>query len=122
MAIVVRKDFGNEGVNFLTGPENSFQVGVLKHKEGHEIRSHAHKKILKKNRENQEFLFVISGEVETTVYDGKKVVIKTVLRGGDAMLQLGGGHGFKILVPTKMIEVKQGPYRGVEDEKEYIEE
>jgi hypothetical protein len=33
---------------------------------------------------------------------------------------LSGGHGFNVLEDSKIIEVKQGPYRGVEEDKERI--
>jgi hypothetical protein len=39
------------------------------------------------------------------------------LRDGDIMLMVGGGHGFRMIDDTILIEVKQGPYTGI-DEKE----
>ena len=34
---------------------------------------------------------------------------------GDVILLADGGHGFKMLAPSEMIEVKQGPYCGERD-------
>lgn len=122
LALVIRKDFGGEGINFLTEPEDPFQIGFLNHPEGYEVGPHAHRKIPKSNTANQEFLLVIFGEVAVKFYDGKKLVKTTTLREGDSLLQIAGGHGFKMLRPTKMVEVKQGPYYGVKKEKSYIED
>jgi hypothetical protein len=32
-----------------------------------------------------------------------------------------GGHGFKVLEPTRIIEVKQGPYLGESRDKVFFE-
>jgi len=120
LAIIIRKNFGKKGINFISEPENAFQIGVLNHQSGYRVKPHIHNKISKENKENQEFLFIISGEVEADFYDNKKLVKKTILYGGDALLQINGGHGFKIRKPSKIIELKQGPFYGVEKEKTYI--
>ncbi len=122
LALLIRRDYGKEGVNFVTGEENAFQIGVLLHPAGHKIKPHAHKRISKKNSDNLEFLYIIEGKVEVSFFDGNTLVRKAVLDEGDSLLQLSGGHGFKILEKTKMIEVKQGPYYGVKNEKEYIKD
>ena len=122
LALLIRRDYGDEGVNFVTRETDAFQVGVILHPAGHEIRPHIHRRIRKENSDNLEFLYIIEGKVEVSFFDGKTLVKKTVIDEGDALLQFDGGHGFKMLEPTKMIEVKQGPYYGNEKEKEYIEE
>jgi len=121
LALLIRRDYGKEGVNFVTGEDDAFQIGVLLHPAGHKIKAHAHKRVTKKNADNLEFLYIIEGKVEVSFFDGSILVKKTVIDEGDSLLQLSGGHGFKVLEKTKMIEVKQGPYCGVENEKEYIE-
>ena len=32
------------------------------------------------------------------------------MNSGDAIVLMNGGHGFKMLEPSKIIEIKQGPY------------
>jgi hypothetical protein len=39
------------------------------------------------------------------------------LRAGDIAIAVGGGHGFRMLEDTVLLEVKQGPYPG-QTEKE----
>lgn len=52
------------------------------------------------------------------IYNDDQVLVATrELRAGDVMLMVGGGHGFRILEDTVFLEIKQGPYIGL-DEKE----
>jgi hypothetical protein len=52
------------------------------------------------------------------VYNDERGLVATrELCAGDIMLMVGGGHGFRMLEDTVLLEVKQGPYTGV-DEKE----
>ncbi len=40
-----------------------------------------------------------------------------VMKGGDTVHLISGGHGFKMLSPCKCIEIKQGPYQGWNNKK-----
>jgi hypothetical protein len=52
-------------------------------------------------------------------YDRDDVYIRSaVLERGDVILLVSGGHGFRMLEPTEMIEVKQGPFVGMEDKSQ----
>jgi len=59
-------------------------------------------------------------EAEFYERSGKKVG-SAILNSGDTILLLRGGHGFNILEDSKIIEVKQGPYYGVEEDKQLLE-
>ncbi|PIP31839.1 hypothetical protein COX24_01435 [bacterium (Candidatus Gribaldobacteria) CG23_combo_of_CG06-09_8_20_14_all_37_87_8] len=120
IAIIIRRDYGEEGINFVSEPGNPFQLGVLKHQAGYVVKPHIHNKILKKNKENQEFIFVVSGEVEADLYDNERLIKTITLYEGDALLQTSGGHGFRVKKLSKLIEIKQGPFYGTEKEKTYI--
>jgi hypothetical protein len=39
------------------------------------------------------------------------------IKEGDIILMVNGGHGFRMIEDTVFLEVKQGPYTGI-DEKE----
>ena len=57
----------------------------------------------------QEWLFIKSGRVQVDFYDSQRQhVIDVILAQGDVVLLAAGGHGFPMLEPTEMIEVKQG--------------
>ena len=121
-AIVLRKDYGEDGVNFITSQDEPIQLGVLKHKRGAKIKTHIHKNQPRTISEVQEVLHVDYGKVEAEFYEssGKKVA-STILNSGDTILLLRGRHGLNILEDSKIIEVKQGPYYGVEEDKQLLE-
>ena len=50
----------------------------------------------------------------------RKVYLATrTLKTGDVILLVSGGHDFEMLEDTDMVEVKQGPYSGVEDKARF---
>jgi hypothetical protein len=52
------------------------------------------------------------------VYDENKVMVALRdLYPNDVVLMVGGGHGFRNLEDTVLLEIKQGPYLGVEDKE-----
>lgn len=67
-----------------------------------------------------EVLFVKSGKVRVDFYgDDRNYLESRILEQGDVILLASGGHGFEMLEPTEMIEVKQGPYAGDEDKTRF---
>ena len=65
---------------------------------------------------------MLSGKMKVSFYnDFSQKIDETVLTDGDLIVLLSGGHGFEFLEKTKMIEVKQGPYSGVDNDKILLE-
>ncbi len=103
---------------FLTPPEFKQQVGYVAYPAGGEIARHAHRPLERHMVGTSEVLFVLKGHAWIDVYDDDHVLVASrELRQGDVMLMVGGGHGFRIVEDTVFMEIKQGPYAGV-DEKE----
>lgn len=121
-ALVLRKGYDEDGVNFITPKDKPIQLGVLKHQGGSKIKPHIHKNQPRTMSEIQEVLHIEYGKVEAKFYEsnGSKVTA-TILNSGDTILLLCGGHGFDILEDSKIIEVKQGPYYGVEEDKVHLD-
>jgi len=117
-AIVIRKDFESEGVNFVTTKDNSLQLGILKHKKGHEIKPHVHTENERVIKDTQEVLYVAYGKVRIDFYDINERFESTILNEGDVILLIQGGHGFEIIEDSKIIEIKQGPYLSPDVDKE----
>jgi len=68
----------------------------------------------------KEVLFIRSGRVRVDFYDDNQGYLESrILEGGDVILLAFGGHGFEMLEPTEMIEVKQGPYAGDADKTRF---
>ena len=118
LALIIRRDTETKGVNFFTGPENPLQLGILRYSAGFEVKPHIHRKSTRTIEDIQEVLHIEYGKVEAEFYEsaGKKIG-STVLNSGDTILLLSGGHGFNILEDSKIMEVKQGPYYGVDEDK-----
>ena len=120
-ALILRCGDEQNGVNFVTSQDNPLQLGVLKHKQGIEIKPHIHINRPRTINEVQEVLHVDYGEVETEFYDAQgRRLGSAILNAGDTIILLSGGHGFNILKDCKMIEVKQGPYYGNAEDKELL--
>ena len=59
------------------------------------------------------------GRCEVDVYgEDRQVVATRELRAGDILIAVAGGHGFRVLEDTVLLEVKQGPYPGGAADKE----
>lgn len=120
LAIVIRNDFRKDGIEFFT-PENfSQQLGYMNRPAGYIIEPHIHNHIERTVTLTQEVLFIKSGKVKIDFYNDQKGFVESkVLTGGDVILLASGGHGFKMLEPTEIIEVKQGPYSGDRDKTRF---
>jgi hypothetical protein len=68
----------------------------------------------------QEVVFIKQGRIRANVYTEKRVFLKSIeLQSGDLMVMLKGGHGYDILEDdTQVLEVKNGPFMGIEKDRE----
>lgn len=120
IAIILPRQMSTKGVTFFTPPDFSQQVGLLKHKKGSAIKPHLHKVIKRKVAVTQEVLHIKKGRICVILYDEKKkYVARRILKSGDTILLANAGHGIEVLEDSLILEVKQGPYAGIDD-KEYI--
>jgi quercetin dioxygenase-like cupin family protein len=103
---------------FPTPDDLNLQVGFVVYPAGGEIQRHDHRPLERQIVGTTEVLVVRSGRCEIDLYDRERQLVATrELRAGDVILIVGGGHGFRMLEDTVLLEVKQGPYTGL-DEKE----
>lgn len=118
LCYIVRAELNPEKTTFLTPPEFNSQVGFIVYQAGEEIARHVHRPLERHIVGTSEVLIVHKGRCEMDVYnDDRKLVATRELREGDIMIMVSGGHGFRMLEDTVLLEVKQGPYPGI-DEKE----
>jgi mannose-6-phosphate isomerase-like protein (cupin superfamily) len=116
LAIVVRRGFRAEGVRFVTPDEFSQQLAFMSHPAGKQIAPHLHLPVPRAVSLTKEVLFIRSGRLRVDFYDDDRRYLESrILEEGDVILLAGGGHGFEVLEPVEMIEVKQGPYAGDAD-------
>jgi hypothetical protein len=118
LAYIIRASFLPERTTFLTPPDYKQQVGYIVYPAGGEIQRHVHRPLERHLVGTSEVLLVRQGCCEVDIYNNDRQLVATrELREGDIMLMVGGGHGFRMIDDTVLIEVKQGPYTGI-DEKE----
>lgn len=116
LALIIRKDFQKDGIEFFTPPEFSQQLAYMKRPKNYIIPPHVHNPVIREVQLTQEVLFIKSGKVRVDFYDDDKCYIEsTILEAGDVILLAHGGHGFEMLEESEIIEVKQGPYAGEMD-------
>ena len=97
--------------NAATSNNFSQQLGYMNRPKNYVIAPHLHNYVSRNINFTKEVLFIKSGKVRVDFYDDDKNYYEShILSTGDVILLAYGGHGFKMLEPTEMIEVKQGPY------------
>jgi mannose-6-phosphate isomerase-like protein (cupin superfamily) len=116
LAIVIRRNYTNEGIEFFTDDSFSQQLGYMKRPKNYTIRPHKHLEVKREVTQTQEVLFIKSGRVRIDLYgDNENLHSSLELEKGDLILLASGGHGLTMLEQTEIIEVKQGPYSGDKD-------
>jgi hypothetical protein len=121
-AVVIRGTLPRKGYNFVSENTDSMQVGVNHYDSGATIRAHFHLPVERALSDTLEVLHFDSGVCLMEIYDEhQKKIYETQVRGGDTVVLMKGGHGFKVLEPTRIIEVKQGPYLGQSRDKVFFE-
>ena len=120
IGIIIRSDFKKDGIEFFTPDMFSQQLGYMNRPTGYRIEPHVHNPVERAVVWTQEVLFVKSGKMRVDFFtDGKHYLESRVLSAGDVILLAAGGHGFEMLQPTEIIEVKQGPYCGDRDKTRF---
>lgn len=120
LCYIIRAALVPERTTFLTPPEFKQQVGFIVYPSGGEVKRHMHLDIERNLRGTSEVLLVKRGHCLMDVYNQEKQLIATrELFEGDLMLMVGGGHGFRMLEDTILLEVKQGPYLEVEEKEHF---
>ncbi len=111
LAIIVRRDFSQAGIHFLTPDGFSQQLGYMKHPVGKVIQPHVHTPVRRALTYTQEVLFIKRGKLRVDFYTKAQEYLESrILEAGDVILLASAGHGFDVLEELEMFEVKQGPY------------
>jgi len=120
LAYVIRAWMNPHETTFVTPPEFKQQVGFVVYPKGGEIPCHVHRPLERHLVGTSEVLVVKSGRCEVDIYgDDQTLVVTLELGPGDIMLMVGGGHGFRMLEDTVLLEIKQGPYTGLDEKKHF---
>ena len=120
LALIIRHSFRKDGIEFFTPGTYSQQIGYMNRPAGYVIPPHVHNPVLREVQYTKEVLFIKSGRLRVDFYSEEQIYLEsTILETGDVILLAYGGHGFEMLEPTEIIEVKQGPYAGDQDKTRF---
>ncbi|NJN27897.1 MAG: hypothetical protein HC819_18940 [Cyclobacteriaceae bacterium] len=121
ICIVIRKELKVDKTTFFTPLDYSQQLGIIKYPKEGKIKPHYHNKATREVHYTQEVLLIRKGKVKVNLFDHKLEFLQSViLDEGDVILLASGGHGFEMLEDAEMLEIKQGPYSGVSDDKTHF--
>jgi mannose-6-phosphate isomerase-like protein (cupin superfamily) len=121
LALILSKKYHADGIRFFTPSDFSQQLGYMNRPSGYVIPPHVHNPVPREVQYTKEVLFIKSGRVRVDFYDEDQSYLESrILETGDVILLAFGGHGFEMLEPTEMIEVKQGPYAGDQDKTRFV--
>ena len=113
LAYIARGDSLPPQTTFLTPDDCNVQVGYGVYPAGSEIARHIHLPLERHVVGTAEVLVIERGHCEVDVYaqDRRRVATRE-LRAGDILIAVSGGHGFRVVEDTVLLEIKQGPYPG----------
>jgi len=121
IAIIVKKKTKVKEIEFFTPRSYPFQIGLHHRKKGTVLKPHLHPLCCFYIKSSQEVLYVLEGKIKIELFgNNKKFLENKILKTGDSILFVSGGHGVKFLKNSRVFEVKQGPYRGKEKSKIFI--
>jgi hypothetical protein len=111
LSIIIRNKYSSEGISFFTQDQDSQQLGYMNRPKDYVIPPHRHNLVPREVHLTQEVLFIKSGKIRVDFYSNdQEYFTSRILVQGDVILLSDGGHGFKMLETSEIIEVKQGPY------------
>ena len=123
LAILIKSSYSQQGINFFTPDSFSQQLAYMNRPGGYVIQPHFHNPVPRQVEFTQEVLIIRKGKLRVDIYDETQEYLESViLESGDVILLAHGGHGFEMLEPTEIIEVKQGPYAGDKDKTRFSAE
>ncbi len=121
IAIIIYKDFHQEGITFFTKNDVPLQLGYMSHPKGHEILPHIHNTIKRKTTETYEVLMIKKGRIRIDFFSCAQEYLESrELTTGDIILLIGAGHGIICLEPTVIVEAKNGPYYPEKDKERFL--
>ena len=120
LAYVIRGDATSNTTDFFTSDDSNFQAGFVVYPAGGRVQAHVHLPVVRQVVGTSELLIVRSGRCTVDVYsDDRRLVASREMLPGDAVLSVGGGHGFRMTEDTVLFEVKQGPYGGAVEKERF---
>jgi hypothetical protein len=120
LALIVPAGHEPSQSEFLSPDAHQQQVGFIVYPEHGEIVPHVHRELPRNLHGTSEVLLVRSGRCLVDFYLADRSFLCTrELKAGDLLALIGGGHGFRMLERTVLLEIKQGPYIGAHEKERF---
>ena len=111
VALVIPRDQKRSNVQFITEHDQNPQIALMLRPEGEYIQAHLHLPLERTVVGTPEVLIIEKGKMRVDFFDAQEHRFHSCEVGtGDIVVLFSGGHGFKVLEETKMVEIKQGPF------------
>ena len=122
LAIIIRSSLSSQGYHFFSNPTDQLQCGINFYKAGYRVEPHFHNlNTSVATTRTLEIIHIEEGKTKLSIFSEHKTLVKmTELLMGDTVILFQGGHSLEILQPTKILEIKPGPYLGKEKEKTFF--
>lgn len=118
LVYIIRANYLPNETTFVTPPDCMQQVGYIVYRAGGRIKRHVHRELERHLVGTSEVLVVRCGHCELEIYNEERELVSTrQLHQGDIAVMVSGGHGFRMMKDTVLLEIKQGPYTGIEEKE-----
>ena len=119
---IIRNPYSPSKTEFFTPDTYSQQLGIIKYPKDGKIKPHYHNELVREVFYTQEVLVIRKGKVKVNLFSNGSLEFysSVILSQGDTILLASGGHGFEMIEDCEMLEIKQGPYNGVTNDKTHI--
>ncbi len=120
LARLIEPDDWKEGLSFFSNDQEYIQVGTWCYDRGKQLQNHIHNEFSRSALRTHETVYMVSGSMKVNLYTLEKVFIESFeVKQGETLILLDSGHGYEILEDgTKVLEIKNGPFMGVDIDKE----
>jgi mannose-6-phosphate isomerase-like protein (cupin superfamily) len=120
LAYIVRNDATRPATEFFTRDDAAFQAGFVVYPAGGAVPPHVHLPVTRSVEGTSEALLVRRGRCVVDIYgEDRALVASRELGTGDLVIAVRGGHGFRMLEDTVLLEIKQGPYAGQAEKERF---
>lgn len=122
LALVIRDSYWEEGLHFASSNGDFQQVGMWSYNKGWKSKPHIHLIKAREVLRTQEVLYIKEGKLKADIYSEKGRFLQSLeLSKGDIIVLLNGGHSYEILENnTQVLEIKNGPYLGPNEDRKVI--
>ena len=110
----------SDKVCFITEENQPFQIANVQRISGTQTKKHYHPSYKRTIETTSECIIIRQGQMEIEFFDNEGAKIdETIVKKGDIVIFISGGHKLLFLDNCDFIEIRQGPYNSQFD-KEYF--